>query len=538
MTGLTISTVDFIIILAYLIGILLIGILSVRKTKMSSSGFFLAGRSLNWGMIGAALFAANISTIHLVGLAANGFKDGLVWGNFEWMAGFLLIILGLFFAPFYFKNKIQTLPEFLEKRFGPKSRSFFAVIVIITAMLSHIGISLYAGAVVFKTFFGIDIMISILIISFVTTLYSIIGGLKAIVVIESFQSVILIGGAAILTILAILMLPDKGITTISEFKAALKPDQLNMLQGGKDAIIPWYAILLGYPVLGIYYWCADQTIVQKVLGAKTLSDAQNGPLFAGFLKILPVFIMVLPGILAYVLFSDIIKDPNDTLPVLISEVLPTGLIGLMAAALLAALMSTVAAALNSIGTMVSIDVVKRARPAITDKSLLRIGRISSIVVMIIAISWSPVIGRFDSIFDAIAVLMSMLSPPVTSVFVMGLLWRKGNDKVALSTMIFGLLAGTVVFCFDFAPISGYSYITDGLGIGFLMQAWWLFVLCSIFYVVRSLLSESRPFDEIQHLVFTKENLDGFKTKITSIKDPRIWALVLLVVMIILYSLFA
>src|SRR5210317_788310 len=148
MKGLTIPTFDLIVILAYLAAILFIGIFSVRKMKMSSSGFFLAGRSLNWGMIGAALFAANISTIHLVGLAANGFKDGLVWGNFEWMATFLLIILALFFAPFYFKNKIQTLPEFLEKRFGPLSRSFFAVIVIITALLSHIGVSLYAGAVV------------------------------------------------------------------------------------------------------------------------------------------------------------------------------------------------------------------------------------------------------------------------------------------------------------------------------------------------------------------------------------------------------
>jgi SSS family solute:Na+ symporter len=189
-------------------------------------------------------------------------------------------------------------------------------------------------------------MVSIFIISFITALYSIIGGLKAIVVIESFQSVILIGGSLILTLLAIAMLPDKGITSFAEFKAALKPGQMDMLQSGEGAKLSWYAILLGYPVLGIYYWCADQTIVQKVLGAKTLEDAQNGPLFAGFLKILPVFIMVFPGILAYVLFSDIIQDPNDTLPVLISNVLPNGLIGLMAAALLAALMSTVAAALN------------------------------------------------------------------------------------------------------------------------------------------------------------------------------------------------
>jgi len=532
-----IPTLDLIIILAYLCIIILIGIFSAQRKKITSESFFLAGRSLNWAMIGAALFAANISTIHMVGLAANGFKDGIVWGNFEWMATFLLIILALFFAPFYFKNKISTLPEFLEKRYGPKTRSFFAFIVIITALFSHIGISLYAGALVLKTFFGIDIMVSILVISFITTLYSILGGLRAIVVIETFQSVILIGGAALLTILSIGMLGDQGIHSMEELKAVLRPNQLDILQSGKDTILPWYAILLGYPVLGIYYWCADQTIVQKVLGAKTMSDAQNGPLFAGFLKILPVFIMVFPGILAYALFSDKIEDPNDTLMVLISNVLPSGLIGLMTAALLAALMSTISAALNSVGTLVSLDILKRMRPSTPDKIVLRTGRIASVVVIILAISWSPWIGRFESIFDAISIVLSMLSPPVACVFIMGILSSRGNDKVALSTMIFGLTAGTIVFCLDFDPISGSKLITDGLGIPFLMQAWWLFVLCTVFYLIMSFYSKSRPLAEIQDLIFTKEMLRGFKSRITSIKDPRIWAALLFAIMILLYIYF-
>ena len=537
MNAINIPFLDLLIILAYLAIIILIGILSVRRRKMSSEGFFLAGRSLNWGMIGAALFAANISTIHMVGLAANGFKDGLVWGNFEWMATFLLIILALFFAPFYFKNKISTLPEFLEKRFGPGSRSFFAFIVVITALFSHIGISLYAGAVVMKTIFGVDVMISILVISFITTAYSIIGGLRAIVVIESFQSVILISGATILTILAITLLPENGIHSMDELRQALKPGQLEMIQSGKDSILPWYAILLGYPVLGLYYWCADQTIVQKVLGAKTLSDAQKGPIFAGFLKILPVFIMVFPGALAYVLFKDQITDPNETLMVMISNVLPTGLVGLMIAALLAALMSTISAALNSVGTLVSIDIVKRIRPSTPDRLVLRSGRITSLVVIILAISWSPWIGRFESIFDAIAIVLSMLSPPVASVFIMGIISRRGNDKVALWTMIFGLVAGTIVFCLDFDPISGSRLITDGLGISFLMQAWWLFVLCILFFLSFSFFSKSRPFAEIQNLVFTREQFQGFKSRIESIKDYRIWTMLLLVIMILLYILF-
>ena len=532
-----IPAIDLAIILAYLVVIMSIGILAAKKRKVSSEGFFLAGRSLHWGMIGAALFAANISTIHMVGLAANGFKDGIVWGNFEWMATLLLIILALFFAPFYFKNKISTLPEFLEKRYGPRSRSFFAFIVIVTALFSHIGISLYAGAVVLKTFFGIDIMISILVISLITSLYSILGGLKAIVVIESFQSVILIGGALLLTILSVSLLPERGIHSMAELKAVLKPDQLDLLQPGGTSILPWYAIFLGYPVLGIYYWCADQTIVQKVLGAKTLSDAQNGPLFAGFLKILPVFIMVFPGILAYALFSDQITDPNDTLMVLISNVLPTGLLGLMTAALLAALMSTISAALNSVGTLVSIDIVKRMRPSTPDRIIVRAGRLTSLAVILLAISWSPLIGRFESIFDAISIVLSMLSPPVASVFIMGILSKRGNDRVALSTMIFGLTAGTIVFCLDFDPISGSKIITEGLGIPFLMQAWWLFVLCVVFHSILGRYSVSRPLEEIQNYIYTRELLRGFKSRVTGVKDPRIWAGILLMVMILLYIYF-
>jgi len=537
MNKISIPTLDLLIILAYLLIIIVIGIMSAQRKKISSEGFFLAGRSLNWAMIGAALFAAKISTVHMVGLAANGFKDGIVWGNFEWMATFLLIILALFFAPFYFKNKISTLPQFLEKRYGPNSRSFFAFIVIITALFSHIGISLYAGAVVLKTFFGIDIMVSILVISFITTLYSVLGGLRAIVIIETFQSVILIGGAALLTILSFRMLPDIGVHSMADLKSVLKPNQLDILQSGDTTMLPWYAILLGYPVLGIYYWCADQTIVQKVLGAKTMADAQNGPLFAGFLKILPVFIMVFPGILAYALFSDQIADPNDTLMVLISRVLPSGLMGLMTAALLAALMSTISAGLNSVGTLVSMDIVKRIRPSTPDRMVLRAGRITSLVVIILAISWSPWIGRFESIFDAISIVLSMLSPPVASVFVMGILSRRGNDKVALSTMVFGLAAGVLVFCLDFDPISGSKLISDGLGIPFLMQAWWLFVLCVVFYQVLSYFSSPRPFSEIQHLIFTRQNLLGLGSRIISIRDPRIWTVILLIIMIILYIYF-
>jgi SSS family solute:Na+ symporter len=320
--------IDLVIIVVYLAGILLIGIASVRVKKMTSEGYFLAGRGLGWVMVGAALFASNISTVHLVGLAASGYNEGLVWGNFEWLASITLILLGLVFAPFYFKSRISTLPEFLEKRYSPAARTLMAVIAIISALFVHIGMSLYAGAVVFQAFFGISVFTSILVISVITAIYTVLGGLKAVVVTESVQTVILILGALVLTIFALAALPEHGVTSLSELKARLKPGQLNMLHSkeslslmgdsGFESGLTWYACLLGYPVLGLWYWCSDQTIVQRVLGARSRQAAQLGPIFAGFLKILPVFILVFPGVIAYVLFRDIIGgDANQTLPVLI-----------------------------------------------------------------------------------------------------------------------------------------------------------------------------------------------------------------------------
>ena len=405
----TISLIDGLIILVYLVGILVVGVLSVKLKKMTSDSYFLASRGLKWPVIGAALFASNISTIHLVGLAASGYNEGLVWGNFEWLAAVTLILLGLVFAPFYFKSRISTLPEFLEKRYGSGSRTVLAFIGIIGALFVHIGMSLYAGAVVFETFFGINVVTSIIIISIVTTIYTVLGGLKAVVVTETIQTVILIGGSILLTIIAIFALPDQGVNTLADLKEHLKPGQLSMLhskeslkalgEGGFESGLTWYACLLGYPVLGLWYWCSDQTIVQRVLGAKTQSDAQLGPVFAGFLKILPVFILVFPGVIAYVLFKDIIgTNANQAFPVMINQLLPVGLKGVMAATMLAALMSTIAAALNSSATLVAVDIVKRLNPLTTDQKQIKVGRIAAVVVMLLAMVWSTQGDKFSSIF--------------------------------------------------------------------------------------------------------------------------------------------
>jgi SSS family solute:Na+ symporter len=537
-----IPVVDLLIIIAYLIGILVLGILSSRYSRKSSSDYFLAGRSLRWLMVGAALFATNISTIHLVGLAASGYNDGLVWGNFEWMASFCLILLGLVFAPFYFKSRISTLPEYLEKRYSTGSRTFLAFMAVMAALLIHIGISLYAGAAVFKGFFGIDVIYSILIISVTTAVYTVLGGLKAVVVTESIQTFILLLGAVAVTLFALFALPDHGIHNFEQFKEALKPDQLSMIhpvynEQGRLNELSWISVLLGYPILGIWYWCSDQTIVQRVLGAKTLRDAQIGPLFAGFLKILPVFLMVLPGVIGYVLFKDVIgEDANQTLPVMIERLIPPGLKGIIAASLLAALMSTIASALNSSATLISVDIVKRLKPGIEDRIQIRIGQVAACVVMVLAMLWSTQGDKFSSIFEAINKIPLCFAPPITCVFFFGVFWSRGTKQASLITLIAGFLVGGVDLLLDLQIFSDKMLITDELGIPFMQQAWWLFCFCSVIYATVSMLTPKPAPEQVENLCWQNPLRAVLEGKLKGATDPRMIAAILLMTMIVMYYL--
>ncbi len=388
-----ISPIDAIVIAVYLVGITAFGIKVGYRRNASSQQYFLANKSLGWFTVGAAVFTSNISTIHLVGYAAGGARDGLVIGNFEWMACFILILLALMFAPFYINSGVATLPEFMERRYCPAARTFLAVIGILGALLIHIGISLFAAAKVFETLLGVPMFATIVVLSLFTVTYAALGGLKAVVMTESIQVVLLLGGATLITILGVRALPRVGVHDLATFQHAVAPGQLHMLQPVINAQghlneFSWLAVVLGYPILGIWYWCADQTHVQRVLGAHTLKDGQNGALFAGFLKLSPVFLMVFPGVIGYVLWQrgaihlayvpgTSRPDYNTMLPLLIQYLIPVGVRGLIAASLAAALMSCMAAALNSCATLISIDVVKRLRPQETDAQVVRVGRITT-----------------------------------------------------------------------------------------------------------------------------------------------------------------
>jgi SSS family solute:Na+ symporter len=537
-------TLDNVIIMAYLLGIMLIGILAGYRKNTSSEQFFLGGRSLKWPIIGTGLFCANISTIHLVGLASSGYKDGLVIGNFEWMAAFCLILLGIVFAPFYFRSKISTLPEYLEKRYGGGARTFLAFIFVMSALLVHIGISLYAGAKVLEEFFGFPYVYSIIGISVITAIYTIIGGLKAVMITDAIQAVLLLAGAAILTLAGIRALPGVGIHNWIDFKAACRPDQLHMIQPIKDAMAPgslglrefsWYSILFGYPVLGIWYWCTDQTIVQKILAAKTEKDGRDGAVFAGFLKILPVFLMVLPGIIAYVLFKDKIGDDNDrTLMVMMTELLPVGIRGLMAAGLLAALMSTIEAALNSTATLTAEDIVKRLRPDTSDRQLVTVGRVTAGIVIVLAMLWSTQGAKFGSIFEAVNKIPMAFAPGITTVFLWGVFWPRGNKQGAMAALVTNVVLGFIYLIIDIPLIGDKQIIAQGLGIPFMQVGWYLFLMSTAVYFIVSLATPAPTAEKIEGLCWTRP-LDALRGKMEGITDPRLMAAVLVIIMVALYA---
>jgi len=536
------TTVDLVIVVVYLVGIMTIGILAGYRKGASSEQFFLAGKSLRWPMIGAALFTANISTIHLVGLASDGFRIGIVVGNFEWMASFCLIVLGLVFVPFYLRSGIATLPEFLEKRYNTTCRMIMAFVAIFSALLVHIGVSMYAGALVFEHFFNIPPVYSIVIIAMVTAIYTILGGLRAVVVTDTIQAVLLLGGCILLTLLAVFRLPDIGVHSVSDLKAVLDSDQLSMVHslrkpdGGFNEY-SWLTVMFGYHVLGIWYWCTDQTIVQKTLGAKSMRDGMLGAVFAGALKILPLFFMVLPGVLGYALFHDKISAPNETLTVLIDELLPVGLKGLFAAGLLAAVMSTVEAALNSTATVTAEDIVKRLRPQTQDKTLVLVGRITAAVVILLAVIWSPYCGKFESIFVVINKVPMMFAPAVTTVFILGVFWRRGTRQAATATFITGLIVGLGYFLADLPRgAENYKIITDGYGIPFMMMGLILLALCVAVYIGTSLVTPP-PVKELEAIRWQPPLKAITSRAFEGMTDPRLIAAFLAIVMTALYVVF-
>ncbi|GGB12681.1 sodium:solute symporter [Puia dinghuensis] len=542
---------DIIISVVYILGIVALGLWAgIRQQRASKSGdasqYFLAGKSLRWPSIGLALFATNISTVHLVSLAQSGFDTGLLNGDFEWMAAFTLILLALFFAPFYIRSGVATLPDFLEKRYDRASRDWLTGISVVSAIIIHIAFSMLAGGIVLNTLFGFNMYVSVSIISVITAVYTIVGGLKAVVITESIQTVVLIIGAVIISVSAYHRM-NGWHPMVQVLQTTHNLDKLSMMRpSGDGSGMPWYAVFLGYPVLGIWYWCADQTIVQRVLGARDQNHARVGPLFCGFIKILPVFIFVMPGLFAFALahsgkldLSAITRlDPSGhpvvnskgIYTLMITQLLPTGLIGILVAALLSGLMSQVSGALNSISTMVSYDIYKRYRPQTSDVRLISIGKISAGIALIFSLCLLPLLNRYESIFNGLNEIIAHIAPPITCVFVVGVFWRKASAASARLTLWIGSCLGAMVFAIN------KLYPGTFLGrIPFMMMAFYLFCICLLMQVVFSYAYPGVSTGTRLYWNSLKEPLQSKGWK--GIGNYKVLSLVLLLLMIILFYAF-
>jgi solute:Na+ symporter, SSS family len=526
-----IGTLDLTVIIVYLVGIVGLGCwvgLRSRHQGGESKDYFLAGGTLTWPVIGLALFSTNISTVHLVALAQEGYANGLAFGNFELMAGFTLILLALFFAPFYIRSRVATLPDFLERRYSRASRDWLAVVSIISAIFIHIGFTLYTAALVMHGLLGIPetyMLWTIIAIAGMTGLYTAVGGLIAVVTTEAIQTVVLLLGAICVT--AIAWMQCGGWGGIHETLAANDElTKLTMLRSADDpAGLPWYAVFLGYPVIGIWYWCTDQTIVQRVLGAKSEDHARTGALFAGFIKVLPVFILVLPGLMCYVLVQqnafngEAPLDSKDAYSFMIEQIMPPGLRGVVAAALLAAAMSTVSGALNSVATLFSYDLFKRWVPDLSEHKLVKIGRCVTVVGMIIAVSWSPFISQFESIFGMMATMICYIAPPITATFLAGVFWKGASSKGSIATLVIGFVVGVFAFVVSLSgqdTMPNLHWLHDGLitalgggdmattivDMHWMVASFWLCVVCLAFHVVVSLLTPEELTEDKAALVWS------------------------------------
>ncbi|MBE9583441.1 sodium/solute symporter [Mucilaginibacter sp. JRF] len=548
-----ISSADIIITGLYILGIVIIGLWSgirhqhKNKNKGAAGEYFLAGKTLRWPTIGLALFATNISCVHLVSLAQSGFDTGLLNGNFEWMAAFTLILLALFFVPFYIRSGVTTLPDFLEKRYDRASRDWLAFVSVISAIIIHIAFSLLAGGIVLQTLFGVDMYTSVIIISLLTALYTVAGGLTAVVVTESIQTIVLLAGAVIMCVAAWIKMGGwEPMVDVLQQQGEMS--KLSMMRPhGDGSGMPWYSVFLGYPVLGIWYWCADQTIVQRVLGAKDQDHARVGSLFCGFIKILPVFIFVLPGLFAYALSQkgllnvsalQTVVDGKQVVnskgiyTLMITQLIPKGLVGILVAALLSGLMSQISGALNSISTLVSYDIYKRYKPQATDKQLVKTGKIAAGVAMLVSLLMLPLLNNYESIFNGLNDIIAHIAPPITCVFLLGIFWKKASATSSKLTLWLGSLLGVVVFVTSkLMPASTIGQVP------FMMMAFYLFSACVLMQVIFSYIYPVQHTIDSEKLYWNSpfDALKGHSWK--GIGNYKVLSVLLLLIMSVLFYLF-
>ena len=470
------STIDSSILVFYLVAILVVAFYSTRSKDKNFSDYFLAGKNVGWFAIGMAIFATNISSEHFIGLAGAGATRGLAIAQFELMAIFILIVLGWIVAPLYLKAGVTTVPELFGKRFDPRTRKFLAGLSIAIYFLTKIAVTLLAGGLLFYKLFGLNIYTFATLTILITGIYTIVGGATTVQRTQVVQAFLLIFGAILLT--------AYGLSEVGGYaglKAKLPADYFSMFKPISDPDFPWTGIIFGAPIIAFWYWCTDQYIVQRLLGAKSIDDARKGSLLAALLKVLPLFILVIPGLIAVVLFPNIFGD--EAYPALLaSNLLPIGIKGLVVVGLLSAIMSSLSGVFNSIATLFVNDYYRPKNKDANERKLVLAGRLVTTVIVIAAILCVPLVRAINSeMYLFLQRTQSFISAPITAVFIFGLLFKSISSKAALLTLIIGEIIGVSRFLVDILVSSGYidqPLLIAFSGINFLHFAIFLFLFCS------------------------------------------------------------
>jgi SSS family solute:Na+ symporter len=434
---------DWVVLGIYFLALIAVAVWVVLQKNNTTEDYFLAGRNVGWFVIGASIFASNIGSEHVVGLAGTGFESGAPMAHYE-LHAWIVLLLGWLFLPFYIRSGAFTMPEFLEKRFDSGSRWFLSLFSLVAYVLTKVSVTIYAGGIVVSELIGIPFWYGAIGIVIFTGIYTVIGGMKAVIYTETLQTIILILGSVCITYLGLQEVG--GWSQLRETVIAVSPDHFNMWRPISDPDFPWTGLLFGGTIVGIWYWCTDQYIVQRTLAANNIKIGRRGAIFGAYLKLLPILIFLVPGIIAFALSIQnpevfTINKADKAFPMLVKYLLPVGLKGLVAGGLMAALMSSLASVFNSCSTIFTIDIYQKLKPNKSEKELLYTGRIATIFIVVLGIIWIPIMEKIGGgvMYQYLQNVQSYIAPPVTAVFLLGIIWKRVNSQAAITTLLAGLV---------------------------------------------------------------------------------------------------
>lgn len=494
--------IDWLFVVLYLLVIAGVSIWSIRKSKETTSDYFLANRNLGWFVIGASILASNVGSEHIVGLAGSAAKSGTVLGHYE-LHSYIVLILGWIFVPFYIRSSVYTMPEFLEKRFNPQSRRLLTIIQLISYVIAKASVTIFAGALVFNQFMGVDFWTGAIILVVVTGVYTVLGGLHAVMYTEAIQAIVLLFGSLVLMIFGL-----NEVGGWDSLMQAIPKEKLNMFLPLNDPEFPWLGILFASPIVGVWYWCTDQHIVQRCLAAKNEKEARRGTIFAAFLKLMPFFIFLIPGLIAYALHEQgkiQLDDTNAAFPVMVKSIMPIGLRGVLAGGLLAALMSSLASVYNACSTLYTIDIYKKSHPDASEKELVKVGRIATGIIVLMGMAWIPLMGRVsDGLYNYLQSVQSYMAPPISAVFLLGVFFKRLNAQGAYSSMVIGFVVGMSKLALQLMQdqLTPGSWMHQFATMNFLYFCIYLFIFSIVIFVAVSMLTPAPTEEKVKGLTFS------------------------------------